>query len=69
MTSDDYRDANRLIIEAVPALVGSVKRLLEPYQAMHIRGQIAKALGMEDDDLASRLAHFKRTGEVKEMRS
>ena len=61
--SSDNQDANQLIIESVP-LAGMTRRLIDPHQATQIRAKIALALGMEDDDLAARLAYFQRTGDV-----
>ena len=62
--SSDNEDANKLIIESVP-LAGMTKPLIDQHQATKIRCIIALALGMEDEDLAKKLAHFQRTGEVE----
>ena len=56
----DNEDANKLIIESVP-LGGMTRRLIDPNQATQIRAKIALALGMEDEELAAKLAHFQRT--------
>ena len=61
--SSDNQDANQLIIESVP-LAGMTRRLIDPHQATQIRAKIALALGMEDEELAFRLAQFQRTGQV-----
>ena len=57
----DNQDANQLIIESVP-LAGMTQPLIDQHQATKIRAKIALALGMEDDELAARLAHFQRNG-------
>ena len=59
----DCSDANKLIIESVP-LDGRSIRLLDQRKAAQIRIKMAEALGLEDEDLAMRLAHFQRTGQV-----
>ena len=61
---DNNKDANQFIIESVP-LAGMTRPLIDPHQATRIRCKIAQALGLEDEELAARLAHFQRTGEVK----
>ena len=57
--SDDFTDANQLIIDAVP-MGGRPRRLLDQYMAAQIRTHIALALGMEDAVLAAILAEFQR---------
>lgn len=59
----DNQDANQLIIESVP-LAGMTRRLIDNHQATQIRAKIAQALGLEDEELAKRLAHFQRTGQL-----
>ena len=59
--SSDNQDANQLIIESVP-LGGMTRRLIDPHQATQIRAKIALALGMDDEELAKKLAHFQRNG-------
>ena len=59
--SSDNEDANRLIIESIP-LAGMAKPLIDQHQATKIRAKIALALGMEDEELALRLAYFQRNG-------
>lgn len=62
--SNNNKDANQFIIDSVP-LAGMTRPLIDPHQATRIRCRIAQALGMEDEELAARLAHFQRTKEVK----
>ena len=58
--SDEFSDANQLIIDAVP-MGGRPRRLLDQYMAAQIRCKIALALGMEDAALVAILAEFQRT--------
>ena len=62
---NDKRDANLLIIAAIPlGNCGMTSPLINQPNATKIRVKIAEALGLTDEELSAKIAHFYRTGEV-----